>query len=164
MAHARQPRAFRRDARGAVYVEFLVAFFPMLTLFLSVVQLADLYAAKLVVRHAAYRAARAGAVVFPDDPANYAEASSKLDDVRMAGIIVLHAKGTIIDGDVEVLSGTEYEPGQPVNVKVTATYRCVFPIANRLVCTPFVLLPFRQLEAEATLSAHAARYPYTEGT
>jgi Flp pilus assembly protein TadG len=164
MMPPRHKVGLREDRRGAVYVEFLVAFLPMLTLFLSIVQLADLYAAKLVVRHAAYRAARAGAVVFPDDPANYEDGASKMDDVRMAGLIVMHAKGTIIDGDVEVTSGTEYEPGQPVNVKVTATYRCVFPVANRLVCTPFKFLPFRQIEAEATMPAHAARYPYTEGS
>jgi Flp pilus assembly protein TadG len=149
------------ERRGAVYVEFLIAFMPVFTLFMCLCELANVYASHLVVKHAAYRAARAGAVVFPDDPANYQGGTSKMDDVRTAGILVLRSKRSIVDGQIEITSGTEYESGQPVVAQVTAQHRCIFPIASRLVCSPFGLNPTKTLTAEATMPAHAARYPYT---
>jgi len=62
-------RVLRRDARGAVYVEFLIAFIPVFLLFLAVCQLIFLTAARLVVSHAAVVGARAAIVVL-EDPAN----------------------------------------------------------------------------------------------
>ncbi|MCS6799546.1 MAG: pilus assembly protein [Myxococcota bacterium] len=61
----------RQDARGAAYVEFLIAFIPLFVMFLGMLQAAMMYAAQLVVQHAANRAARAAVVVLPDDPARY---------------------------------------------------------------------------------------------
>ena len=49
----------------------LLAFMPIFTLFLGLVQLGVLYVADLAVHHAAYRAARAAAVVLDDDPRYY---------------------------------------------------------------------------------------------
>jgi Flp pilus assembly protein TadG len=149
-----------RDNQGAIYLEFLVAFMPLFTLFLCLCELANLYSSKLVVRHAAYRAARAGAVVFPDDPANYTGGHSKLDDVKSAGLLPLRAKGGLESGAVSVLTGDEYERGQPVTVRVTAMHRCVLPIASRLVCS--TTSGTRALSGEVSLPAHAARYPYPE--
>ena len=149
------------DRRGAVFVEFLIAFFPIGLLFLCLCELANLYAADLVVRHAAVRVARAGAVVFPDNPASYPSGTSKLGDVQMAGYIVLAAKRSIVDAEIEITSGTEYEPGQPVEARVIATHRCLFPIASRIVCSPLSWKPTKKLTAEARMPAHAARYPYT---
>ncbi|MBX3251468.1 MAG: pilus assembly protein [Myxococcales bacterium] len=63
--------SLRRDQRGAAYAEFLIAFPPVLILFLCLVQLSLMYVGKLAVRHAANRAARAAVVVLPDDPAFY---------------------------------------------------------------------------------------------
>lgn len=60
-----------KEVRGAVYVEFLLVFMPVFLLFLAVVQLGFVYAARLVVQHAATRAARAAVVVLDDDPARY---------------------------------------------------------------------------------------------
>ena len=142
-------------------VEFLIAFTPVFTFFMALCELANLYSSHLVVKHAAYRAARAGAVVFPDDPANYQGGTSKIDDVRTAGILVLRSKRSIVDAQVEIPSGTEYKSGQPVIAQVTAQHRCVFPIADRLVCSTFGFRPTKTLTAEASMPAHAARYPYT---
>jgi hypothetical protein len=61
----------RGDERGVVYVEFLIAFMPVFLLFLAVCELALLSGAMLVVRHAAYRAARCAIVVLEDDPEAY---------------------------------------------------------------------------------------------
>ncbi len=149
------------DRRGAVMVEFLIAFTPLFTLFMALCELANVYASHLVVKHAAYRAARAGAVVFPDDPANYPSGTNKMEDVRTAAILVLRSKRSIVDGEVEIPFGTDYKSGQPVVAKVTAKHRCIFPIADRLVCSTLALRPVKTLKAEASMPAHAARYPYT---
>ena len=50
------------DARGAAYVEFLIAILPMLILFWGIMQLNGLLLADLVVRHAAVHAVRAAIV------------------------------------------------------------------------------------------------------
>jgi Flp pilus assembly protein TadG len=63
--------AFVRDARGAVYVEFLLVFLPVFLLFLCILELGFLYTGRLVAQHAATRAARAAVVILDDDPAFY---------------------------------------------------------------------------------------------
>ncbi|MEM9192245.1 MAG: TadE family protein [Myxococcota bacterium] len=64
-------RSLVEDEGGAVYAEFLIAFPPMLMMFLAMLQLGLMYSARLSVRHAAYRATRAAVVVIPDNPDNY---------------------------------------------------------------------------------------------
>jgi hypothetical protein len=56
------------DTRGAVYVEFLVAFMPLFILFLAICQLALVASAKLVVGHAALAGARSAIVVLEEAP------------------------------------------------------------------------------------------------
>lgn len=65
----------KKDTRGAIYVEFLIAFTPIFFMFLAMVQMALLYASHLVVQHAAVTAARAAIVVLDDDPKHYGGAS-----------------------------------------------------------------------------------------
>ena len=48
-----------RATTGAVYVEFLIAFMPLFVFFMSLVQLAYVEAANIVVKHAAVMATRA---------------------------------------------------------------------------------------------------------
>jgi Flp pilus assembly protein TadG len=60
-----------RTERGVVYVEFLMAFFPVFLLFLGVTQAALISSADIVVRHAAVVAARSAIVVLEDDPRHY---------------------------------------------------------------------------------------------
>ena len=52
-----------RDERGAAYVEFLIVFIPVFMMFLGMIQAAMMYAANLVVTHAANTASRAAIVV-----------------------------------------------------------------------------------------------------
>ncbi|MBN8613840.1 MAG: pilus assembly protein [Deltaproteobacteria bacterium] len=61
------------DTGGAVYVEFILSFIPLLFMFLGIIQMAMLYAASIVVQHAAVTATRAAAVVLDDDPSRYDE-------------------------------------------------------------------------------------------
>ncbi len=66
----RERPGLAKDARGAVYVEFIVAFLPFLVFFLCLWQVSILYYAKLMVDHAAFVAARAAAVVVAECPQN----------------------------------------------------------------------------------------------
>jgi Flp pilus assembly protein TadG len=59
------------DQRGVVFLEFLIAFVPVWTFFLCVVQLAFITHANLMVKHSADSAARSAVVVLPDDPNEY---------------------------------------------------------------------------------------------
>ncbi|HTM44298.1 MAG TPA: TadE/TadG family type IV pilus assembly protein [Polyangiaceae bacterium] len=68
----------RKHERGAVYVEFLLAFVPVFILFLGVVQLSLVNAAQLVVREAAARACRTAIVILDDDPARHNTARGML--------------------------------------------------------------------------------------
>ncbi len=61
-----------RCEAGTVTVELLIAFPPVFLLFLGALQLALMYAADLVVHHAAWAAARSAVVVLDDDPKRYA--------------------------------------------------------------------------------------------
>ena len=63
--------SLKEDQRGAVMVEFLIAFLPIFFSFWCILQSAGVYAGKLVVMHSAYLGARAAGVVLPDDPKNY---------------------------------------------------------------------------------------------
>lgn len=92
-----------KDERGAAYVEFLIAFLPLFTLFLGMVQWALMGAADLVVQHAASRAVRAAVVVLDDDPDRYDGASRREIDhdgdssggSSMANIIGLECGGGV---------------------------------------------------------------------
>src|SRR5690606_6628936 len=59
LVHERASRSPIASREGAAYVEFLLAFMPLFVLFLGIVQVSLLFAADLVVKHAAYRATRA---------------------------------------------------------------------------------------------------------
>jgi hypothetical protein len=75
----------RRDERGAVYVEFLLAFLPLFFIFLTLCQVALLVAGKLVVSHAAFTGARSAIVVLDDHPALYRDAPrGMLSDTKAA--------------------------------------------------------------------------------
>ena len=68
-------RSLRTDVRGAVFVEFLIAFMPVYVFFMCVVQIGLLFSVRLVTEHAAVNGARALAVVGGDDPKRYANES-----------------------------------------------------------------------------------------
>ncbi len=59
--------SIRQDVRGGVYVEFLIVFFPMMTLWLGLAQIGLMYGAHVLVHSAAARAARAAIVIIADD-------------------------------------------------------------------------------------------------
>ena len=65
--------ALARDEHGAAYVEFLLVFPPIFMMFLGMIQAAMMYAANLVVTHAATTASRAAVVVLDDNESAYGD-------------------------------------------------------------------------------------------
>ncbi len=86
------------DTGGAVYVEFILSFIPLLFLFLGIVQMAMLYAASFVVQHAAVTATRAAAVVLDDDPSRY-------DSQRRLTVTGSESGGTPEEGAIGAVFG-----------------------------------------------------------
>jgi hypothetical protein len=68
---SRLPRHRRAGAGGVVFVEVLIAIIPVMVFFFGLLQLAMLYTARLVVTHAATRAARSAVVVLEDNPTRF---------------------------------------------------------------------------------------------
>ena len=64
-------RSWYRNSEGSVCVEFAIVLIPLLLFVMGIAQLCLLYAAKLVVQHAATTAARAAIVVLDDEPKRY---------------------------------------------------------------------------------------------
>ncbi len=98
-------RSLARDTRGAAYVEFLLAFVPLFVLFLGIVQVALLFSADLVVKHAAYRATRAAVVILDDDPREYrGEARNAIDGAPATREEVMHrlSRGGVGVGSGEI--------------------------------------------------------------
>lgn len=80
--HLSREHSSRTHSRGVVYVEFLIAFFPLLMLFLGVCQLSLIGAARIVVQHAASSAARSAVVVLYDDPRCHSQAPRGVLEAR----------------------------------------------------------------------------------
>ncbi len=166
---AREGPSPLRDMRGAVYVEFLIAFLPFLTFFLCLWQVSILYYTKLVVDHAAFAAARAAAVVVAENPTrvdpNGGPSSvnkltqSRDDYVRTAAEIALAP--LILDGtvlSVDVVYPTPDQPGSDdamrgktypgmgnsnvtlIRVRVETVMNCKIGLANAILCPPRTLL------------------------
>jgi Flp pilus assembly protein TadG len=161
----------RRDAKGAVYVEFLIVFLPLFVLFMSLVQFAFVEVANLVTKHAAVTAARAAIVVLPDDPAFYEEVpvnkptGGRKEAIEAAAKARLMAVAVIPTMEVKFPSApgaedekTQFAQDDTVRVRVEFDYDCKIPIGNRFVCDLFSL--HKKLKAEAALPLQGAGYEY----
>jgi len=159
------------DTRGAVYVEFLIAFLPMFIFFMCLLQMAGVHMAKLDTLHAAETGVRAAIVVLPDDPAQYNKIEvgridgKRRDDIVKAASLPLAAVRSVAGVKVTFPSSaggnddrTAVGRDELVRVKVSAIYRCTIPIAKFFVCD--ALTTTRKLTAEAALPNQGADYSY----
>jgi hypothetical protein len=173
---------------GAVFVEFLIVFLPVLTMFLCLLQLAILFAVRLVVGHAAVNTARAAAVVIGDDPSTYREggrmprhtlqaSGERYAAIRRAAVISMApfiAEGTI--NKVDVLFPPADQPGakgsasasfapidlgniSKVRVRIEVETMCKIAIANRIACGSGIVGRVLGLTPTRTVRAEAV-YPY----
>lgn len=136
---------FLRARRGAVLAEFAIAFMPICAMFLVLTQLSRLFIARLAVMHAAEVSVRACAVIIDPDPGH--EASPPLDgqdtDVQKAAQIAMQPFGgdgmTNYGGKELSISAPSCTHAGDANggtdtVTTTATFYCIVPLAQRIVC------------------------------
>lgn len=169
----------RHDQRGAVYVETLIAFMPLLLTFFSVLQVMELYAAKLMVRRAASAAVRAAVVVLSDNPENYecengtgptegsdapkvsgaeegAAACMLADLVEAARIVLAAGHGFRASSGPQVHVTGELSGHSLITAEVRASYRCFTPPFG-IVCGTDRMA---ELSARASLPYQGADYKY----
>lgn len=145
---------------GAVFVEMLIAYLPIMFFFMATWQLSELCAAHLVVLRAASAAARAAAVVLPDDPFYYegtginAFEGSRKGDIELAAKMVLAAAPQISDDPVISVSGNS--GNGPVKATVVANFHCAAGWVS-LVCGGGGV---RALRAEAEYAYQGAKYTF----
>ncbi len=185
MRPLRAVKGLRDDTRGAVYVEFLIAFMPVFVFFLCLLQLALLFSAKLVVEHAAVTGSRSAAVVFGDEPGPYREPSAQPNTMSkerrktVRGAVLIALAPLILD-DTVVSVGVVYPDtagakGQlegtrvagvmgsgMVRVRVEATVVCKIALANMIACEKFgsSQLRVRTIPAESVYPYQGANYAY----
>lgn len=151
-----------RDNSGALFVEHLICFVPVMYFFLATWQLIELFTADLIVRRAANAAARAAVVVLPDDPNAFGRdgdinkyAGLRREYVQRAAELVLMAAGNIED-NVRVDVTGNFSQHNPITAEVTAQFRCAASWVN-VVCGG---QPTRTLTARSTHVYQGASYDY----
>lgn len=154
-------RDLTRDTRGAIFVEYLIAYLPVIFFFLATWQLIDLCAAHLIVKRAASAAGRAAVVVMSDDPAYYGGAAKdsldgkRQEDVKLAAALILAVNPHMGAFDVTV-SPTHPRESVPLTTTVTVDFHCFAAWAS-LVCG---VGGKRQLSAKSTYAYQGASYNY----
>lgn len=167
--------SLRKNTDGAVMVEFLVAFLPVMTFAMCIFQQTALYTGQLLTEHAALSAARAASVVVPDDPSRYGgEGANTVGQKRKEAIklAAIRALGPLVqdenikDLDVEVGGSNGQTVGTnnasigakaPINVTVNATFQCKVPLAAQIICDGNREF---KLTASATLPNQGASFTY----
>jgi hypothetical protein len=139
--------AFAREQRGAVFVEHLIAYMPVMFF--------------LILERAASAAARAAVVVLPDDPAFYdgvakdSFSGKRKEDIELAAAMILATSPHFTsDFKVDVPSGLS--GGQPLTATVKANFFC-FAGWVSLVCGPTGV---RELSAKSSYAYQGAPYSY----
>ena len=155
----------RRDDRGGTYVELCIVILPVLAIALGVLQIAELYTAKMALDHAAVNAARSATVVFADDPKFYGGEPANTEGPRRKRAVQIAAArslapfaldGSIRSADVSFPGGIPTERGAPLTVEVRSNYRCSVPLVHAFACRGGTLA----LVGRATLPSNAAAFAY----
>jgi hypothetical protein len=190
LARSTPPGDFRKDARGAVYVEFLIAFMPVLMMFLSLWQISILYTTKIMVDHAASVAARCGAVIVAENPNKINDSGgastvnqldkTRQDMIRRAAMIALMPRiidGTVVGLDLfypepakwngpDAMKDKNYPPMsnnsvQNFRVRVQATMTCKIAFAGQWMCGGLGCSPGQLIGGFPTMPVTGeAVYPY----
>jgi hypothetical protein len=163
-------KRLRKDTRGVVYVEFLIAFLPVFTMFLGLVQLADLHQANVVVNHSAILGVRSAVVILHDNPEYYDNAAmgqptgKRLDDIKRAAMLPLLASRSLTEFKVNLpaqAGGDDtkqtFERDDLVRLKVQARFHCRVPLVGKMICGNKAT---KTLTAEAALPNHGVDYTY----
>jgi uncharacterized membrane protein YgcG len=131
-------KGLAKDTRGAVLAEFVVAIFPLLTIFFVFVQLSMLAISSLIVKHSAVVGARAAAV-FSNQNQNVPElcgdnGTAKIEEAVRAAVGPWQDRiSTTVS--VRDQSSRSEDDGvyDLVTVTVTARVRCAVPV-GKIIC------------------------------
>ncbi|MBN9166968.1 MAG: hypothetical protein J0I07_38915 [Myxococcales bacterium] len=125
-------RDLRRDTRGAVMAEFVIAIVPLLMTFFSFVQLSKVATARLVVKHGTIIGARAASVISNannNTPDAKGDGKADIQNAVRVAMAPWTAKGSITGVDVQVNDqSSRDDPYGWVTVTVKATYNCNVPM------------------------------------
>jgi Flp pilus assembly protein TadG len=125
---------WRRDARGAVLAEFMIAITPVLMMLFVFTQVSKLYTTHLLLQHAADCAVRATIVIH--DPTITPGATGDDQEVTTAANVALGPWSSAFEGPVDAVISTSASPDDPYGmdrVTVTGTAVCRVPL-GRLIC------------------------------
>lgn len=124
-----------KGTRGAVYVEFLIAFLPVFCFFLALVQFSLLELINMMVKHTAEQTVRAAIVIIHDDPQYYGGVAvgsvtgQRKDDIQKAAEMIIGKSG-----EVTINMESSYGRDDMVTVEVELNYECTVPFGRLLVC------------------------------
>jgi hypothetical protein len=130
----------REDRGGAAIVEFVVVVVPLTLAFFSLAQISMLYAAKLVMRHAAICAVRAYTVIAPPNPGINGDATT---DPVLAGTIAMGpwynpGGNGITAASFQFASTADETPPDGYygldTATVTGLYQCSVPLGRWVAC------------------------------
>ena len=150
----------RADSRGAVFVEKLIVYLPLLLTFFLGWELAELGAASIVVQRASAAAGRAAVVVLPDDPSFYdgedvgSYSGRRRDDIELAAGMVLSAIPHLTSEFTVDVSDPPQTVG-PIDVTLTASYQCG---TVSIICGSDETL---ELSSTTRHTYHGAKYAYS---
>jgi hypothetical protein len=118
------------DLRGAALVEFAIAILPILITFFGMFQWGVLAYVHLIVKHGAFIAARAEAVIHPNMPD-----SGTPDDVKKGVMMLFKHVALVKEGDLDIEATLPPPMAQtPDTVTVTLNYKCGIPLGNVIAC------------------------------
>jgi len=129
-------KGLHQNKRGAVLVEFAIAFMPLMITFSSFVQLQQMATARIALKHATIVGGRAASVISnknrntPD-----AEDKDNDDEVKKGVVAALGPWKTKITVNVKVEDTSSCDdPYGMVSVTVNADYKCSVPFSNLFMC------------------------------
>jgi Flp pilus assembly protein TadG len=152
------------DKRGAVLVEFAIAFMPLMITFSSFVQIQQMATARIVVKHATIIGGRAAAVISNKNRNTPDMDDADMEDEVKKGVMAGLGpwKGTMSNVDVKIEDTSNCEdPYGMVSVTVTADYKCAVPFANLFMCGAGKTHSFKPMTSR--FPHQGARYQDGEG-
>jgi Flp pilus assembly protein TadG len=152
-------RRLGAEQRGAALAEFIVAMPVLLLAYLSFLQMAHVYAASLVMRHATAVLARYASVSYGNNFIATEDQATGGDNPswRDAAIEALGPWKTVVTvrGEPQVrFQGGTRDPWGDIETRAEFQYTCSVPMAKDIVCRNGVVI--RSLQAVSPL--HGARY------
>jgi Flp pilus assembly protein TadG len=132
-------KSLRKDNRGAVLAEFIIAIVPILTAFFCFVQLAHIAGARLAIKHGAIVGARAAAVITnknDNTPGqtkgdNQADVKAGVQLAMMPWILKGSISNVNVTIDDQSTTGDTYGW---VTVTVKANYNCFNVPMSQIIC------------------------------